>query len=185
MQDQRKWNIKQKEIQANEGLRAEAEKAYNEKRMLRFGNLIELESLEVGGPSAVVVELQTKFNATEGQCHRRIEEADSKLAETQRDLTEQMKKNTGLLDLIRTLGEKQHELEHKLTGAGTQIFVDEDEAKKMQAREEKNRIKALLQTQAKEIETFKTEINMYKRKGGHIYTKVTTNRRVANLNQDN
>ena len=28
-------------------------------------------------------------------------------------------------------------------------------------------------------------INMYKRKGGHIYTKVTTNRRVANLNQDN
>ena len=55
----------------------------------------------------------------------------------------------------------------------------------MQAREEKNRIKALLQTQAKEIETFKTEINMYKRKGGHIYTKVTTNRRVANLNQDN
>jgi hypothetical protein len=26
---------------------------------------------------------------------------------------------------------------------------------------------------------------MYKRKGGHIYTKVTTNRRVANLNQDN
>ena len=55
----------------------------------------------------------------------------------------------------------------------------------MQAREDKNRIKNLLQTQAKEIETFKTEINMYKRKGGHIYTKVTTNRRVANLNQDN
>jgi hypothetical protein len=25
---------------------------------------------------------------------------------------------------------------------------------------------------------------MYKRKGGHIYTKVTTNRRVANLNND-
>jgi len=61
-QDHRKWNIKQKEIQANEGKRAEAEKAYNEKRMLRFGNLIELESLEVGGPSAVVIELQNKFN---------------------------------------------------------------------------------------------------------------------------
>lgn len=96
-----------------------------------------------------------------------------------------MKKNTGLLDLIRTLGEKQHALEHKLTGANNAIFVDEDEQKKMEQREEKNRIKNLLQTQAKEIETFKTEINMYKRKGGHIYTKVTTNRRVANLNQDN
>jgi len=51
--------------------------------------------------------------------------------------------------------------------------------------EEKLKIKKLLEIQAKEIETFKTEINMYKRKGGHIYTKVTTNRRVANLNQDN
>ena len=87
--------------------------------MLRFGNLIELESLEVGGPSALVIDLQNKFNVTETQCFKRIEEAEAKLGETQRELTEQMKKNTGLLDLIRTLGEKQHELEHKLTGAGT------------------------------------------------------------------
>jgi|LauGreDrversion4_2_1035121.scaffolds.fasta_scaffold46520_1 hypothetical protein len=39
--------------------------------------------------------------------------------------------------------------------------------------------------QAKEIDILKTEINLYKRKGGHIYTKVTTNRRVAHLNNDN
>lgn len=56
--------------------------------MLRFGNLIELESLEVGGPSALVIDLQNKFNMTETQCFKRIEEAQSKLGETQKDLTE-------------------------------------------------------------------------------------------------
>lgn len=42
-----------------------------------------------------------------------------------------------------------------------------------------------MEMQAKEIDILKTEINLYKRKGGHIYTKVTTNRRVAHLNNDN
>ena len=50
--------------------------------------------------------------------------------------------------------------------------------------EEKEKLKKLLELQAKEIETLKTEINLYKKKGGHIYTKVTTNRRVANLNNE-
>ena len=45
---------------------------------------------------------------------------------------------------------------------------------------EKEKLKKFLELQAKEIETLKQEINLYKKKGGHIYTKVTTNRRVAN-----
>lgn len=130
-QGKRSHKAVEKEINANEAKRADRERQYDERRMLRFGNLVDLDSLEVGGPSAVVIELQNKFNKTEKACFKRIEEADSTLEETQRELTEQMKKNTGLLDLIRTLGEKQHDLEHKLTGANNAIFVDEDEAKKM------------------------------------------------------
>jgi predicted ribosome quality control (RQC) complex YloA/Tae2 family protein len=60
--------------------------------------------------------------------------------------------------------------------------VDEDDEDKKVMLEDKQRLKNLLELQAKEIESLKTEINLYKRKGGHIYTKVTTNRRVANLN---
>jgi predicted ribosome quality control (RQC) complex YloA/Tae2 family protein len=96
-----------------------------------------------------------------------------------------MKNNTNLLNLIRQLGEEELDLNKKLNDSNKAIFVDEDDEKKRTIMEEKLKIKKLLEIQAKEIETFKTEINMYKRKGGHIYTKVTTNRRVANLNQDN
>lgn len=46
------------------------------------------------------------------------------------------------------------------------------------------KLKSQLELQAKEIDMLKTEINLYKRKGGHIYTKVTTSRRVAHLNDN-
>jgi len=95
-----------------------------------------------------------------------------------------MKSNTMLLNMIRDLGEKELDLDKKLNDSNKAICVDEDDEKKTVILQEKLKIKKLLEIQAKEIETFKTEINMYKRKGGHIYTKVTTNRRVA-LNQDN
>ena len=87
-----------------------------------------------------------------------------------------------MLDLIRRLGEEQLELNKRLDSTNKAIFVDEDDEDKRNLMEEKQRLKNLLEIQAKEIETLKTEINLYKRKGGHIYTKVTTNRRVANLN---
>lgn len=128
------------------------------------------------------MELQNKFTKTEKRSIKLIEDSETEFDNTQRDLTAQMKNNTNLLNLIRQLGEEELDLDKKLNDSNKAIFVDEDDEKKRHIMEEKLRIKKLLEIQAKEIETFKTEINMYKRKGGHIYTKVTTNRRVANLN---
>lgn len=75
------------------------------------------------------------------------------------------------------------DLNRKLDSTNKAIFVDEDDEDKKNLMEEKQKLKQLLELQSKEVETLKTEINLYKRKGGHIYTKVTTNRRVANQNQ--
>lgn len=55
---------------------------------------------------------------------------------------------------------------------------NEEERKAMQA--ERAKMTELLNLQAREIETLKTEINLFRRKGGHIYTKITANRR-ANI----
>jgi hypothetical protein len=87
--------------------------------------------------------------------------------------------------LIRTLGEEQLELNRKLDSTNKAIFVDEDNEEKRKMKELKEHFKQKLEMQAKEIDILKTEINLYKRKGGHIYTKVTTNRRVAHINNDN
>jgi hypothetical protein len=175
---------KKKEINEGEKIRQERDREYKEKQMLRFGDLVDLDNLEVSGPSAAVVDLQNKFHKKEKQCIKAIEDSEADLEKTQRDLTNAIKNNTNLLNLIISLGQKQLDLNKTLDSRNKAIFVDEDDDEKRNLVQEKQKLKELLELQAKEIETLKTEINLYKRKGGHIYTKVTTNRRVANLAQN-
>jgi septal ring factor EnvC (AmiA/AmiB activator) len=47
---------KRKEINEHKKMRNEKEREYNERQMLRFGNLIDLDSLEVSGPSQAVLD---------------------------------------------------------------------------------------------------------------------------------
>ena len=51
------WSTKKREIKENEKIRELKERDYNERQMLRFGNLVDLDNLEVSGPSGVVLEL--------------------------------------------------------------------------------------------------------------------------------
>jgi uncharacterized membrane-anchored protein YhcB (DUF1043 family) len=69
--------------------------------MLRFGNIVDLDNLEISGPSAQVMELTNKFVKTEKKSIKMIEDAETDFDNTQRDLTSQMKNNTNLLNLIR------------------------------------------------------------------------------------
>ena len=113
------------------------------------------------------------------------EEAEADLAATQRDLTSCITMNTNLLDMIKGLGNKQLTLNRQLDSTNKQIFDDnEDEEEKRNNQMKKDLFRAQLESQAKEIDILKTEINLYKKKGGHIYTKVTTNRRVQHLNDN-
>jgi len=50
--------------------------------MLRFGNIVDLDSLEVSGPSQVVLDLQNKFHKMEQRCNTKKEEAESDLQGT-------------------------------------------------------------------------------------------------------
>jgi len=43
----------------------EKKREYEERQMLRFGNLVDLDSLEVSGPSQIVLETQRRFTKTE------------------------------------------------------------------------------------------------------------------------
>jgi len=157
---------------------------YNEKQMLRFGSLIDLDSLEVSGPSQLVIDLRNKLSRVEKDCMRRREDADGDLEQTQRELTVSVKENTGLLDLIIHLGQEQIKLNDMLDETKQAVLEDENADQNKKIIRDKQELREVLQLQARKIETLKTEINLYKRKGGHIYTKVTTNRRNANLNQN-
>jgi hypothetical protein len=78
---------KVKEIKENQKIREIREREYNERQMLRFGNLVDLDNLEISGPSAQVMELQNKFLKTEKKCIKMIEDAEADFDNTQRELT--------------------------------------------------------------------------------------------------
>ena len=92
---------KVKEIKENQKIREVREREYIDRQMLRFGNIVDLDNLEISGPSAQVMELTNKFTKTEKKSIKMIEDAETEFDNTQRDLTSQMKNNTTLLNLIR------------------------------------------------------------------------------------
>lgn len=53
---------REKENKEQTKRRDEKRREYEEKQLLRFGNLIDLDSLEVSGPSPMVLELMGKYN---------------------------------------------------------------------------------------------------------------------------
>lgn len=47
--------------------------------MLRFGDLVDLDSLEIAGPSQTVIDLQGKFYKKEKECIKKIENSETEL----------------------------------------------------------------------------------------------------------
>lgn len=96
----------EKTIKEKNKIRDIKKREYEERQLLRFGSLIELDTLEVSGPSAIVQELINKFKKKEVECIKKIEDTEADHEKTQRELTACVQKNTSLLDLIRQLGEE-------------------------------------------------------------------------------
>lgn len=67
---------KRKDINENKKIKAERQREYNERQMLRFGNLVNLDDLEVSGPSQAVLDKQLEYQMIEKKCIRDIEEKE-------------------------------------------------------------------------------------------------------------
>jgi hypothetical protein len=142
---------KEKENKDATKKRDEKKREYEEKQLLRFGNLIDLDSLEVNGPSPVVMDLMTKYNHTEQQTIKKIEEAESEYARTQRELTSCVQKNTNLLNLIRNFHDKQSTLDAQLSDNKGSLFQQADSEDRVAMEKEKQNKKREIEENAQRI----------------------------------
>merc|ERR1711924_192058 len=78
--------------------------------------------------------------------------------------------NTKLLQQIAGLSQKQFKLEKELNSSGGQLHVNDRGPLIKNEVGERNRLVQLLKLQAKEVDALKAEVNMLRRKGGHVYT---------------
>ena len=95
----------QKEQNKSRQTYAKKKKERTEQMKLLQEAELDLDSLEVSGPSQVVIDLMNKFAKVDARCYKEKEEAEGDLQKTQRELSQKIQENTNLLNYIRELGE--------------------------------------------------------------------------------
>ena len=126
--------------------------------------VIDLERIEPASTSAE--ELRERIKKIEATQQQALQTWHGKLRAAKLTLKEATEESTASLNKVASLFERQHTLETSLNAKQTAVPAKEpgDE------RKERTSLVQLVKIQAKEVEALKLEINMLRRKGGHVYT---------------
>lgn len=144
--------------------------------MLKFGQTVDLDLLERSAPNKHVRDLQQKVLDEEREQQRKLAEWEKKIEKSKRDLNKITADNTSLMEQIVSMGYSQMQLDAALNARIANVTVNDTEPL-VEVRElEREKLKDLMVMQRREISTLQAEINLFRKKGGHIYTTVTTNR---------
>ena len=170
----------EKNCKKHEKKKEEEKKKFEAVQALRFGHAIKLENLKYAEPSDQLAKLKNDFNKSERESVRRIEEAKNGLAECRENFREVTKRNTMLLEARSKLFESIMKKNKQLDLGNKEIFKEEEDSKQGNITQEQLSLQNVLDLQKGKITELKNEISLFRRKGGHIYTKITANRR-ANM----
>ena len=137
-------------------------------QMLKFGQLINLEAIESVGVHKGTDELREKVRLLERKQDAQMKQWAEKLKAAKLDLKKATEASTNCLNTVATLFERQQQLEAALNQRQTAAIGGSDGA--AAAKKERHHLVQLVKIQAKEVEALKVEINMLRRKGGHVYS---------------
>lgn len=146
---------------------------FAELQRLRFGQEVFLELLEKGEPSSDVVQKRVQLREREAGAVHNIANAEKELNEARLLLAEATKRNTELLSAIARLGHSQLDLDSQLASQLQKVRVADTEPTDRMAAAERKRLEEVLAVQVKEIATLQGEINLFRRKGGHVFSTLT------------
>jgi len=169
---------KMKQIAEKEKEVKRKQQVLDDELQLKFGSVIKLDDeIPWTANTENIKKKESEFSKVETRLNRKIHTAEVELEAKKRELNDQVKRNTELLKHIKAMGEKSTELQKKLKNANEQIFKMDNAEQRNKLIEEKNELEEKLSIQNYKIETIRKEIELFKKKGGHIYTAITANRR--------
>lgn len=120
------------------------------------------------GDRKMVDDLNKKISGIEAKYEREIHKIKKGIAAVQEQMLKTIQDNTANLERIAQLTGQQQMLEKELNTKGSAPGAASGLAR--QEIEERKRLVQLVKLQAKEVDALKAEINMLRRKGGHVYT---------------
>lgn len=134
-------------------------------QMLKFGQLIDLEKLERAMiPKKGTEELKVMLKAQDAANREEKRKWNADLAKARGELTAMTAQNTACLNAVADLTTRQRDLEARLMTTQQSVFVDPNAARRKEIAE-RDHLVAVINAQAKEIDTLKAEIAVLSVKG--------------------
>eukprot|EP01065_Artemidia_motanka_P009840 TRINITY_DN15100_c0_g2_i1.p1 TRINITY_DN15100_c0_g2~~TRINITY_DN15100_c0_g2_i1.p1 ORF type:complete len:1845 (+),score=929.68 TRINITY_DN15100_c0_g2_i1:115-5649(+) len=159
--------------QAEELVKQWEQRVY-EVQLLKFGQKVDLESLEDVSVDRQTEELKLRLRAEESKWERAMrvqQHALKKLKERQQQVTTE---NSTALQNLANLRQDQQRLEGQLNVSQNKILTRMAGGSRIATASDRANLKDLVVMQQREIDALKNEIAMLRRKGGHVYTPVVS-----------
>ena len=154
----------------------EKETEFKNEQILKFGLEIDFNFLLQASKKTTVDRYENEYKKLKIESDRKIDAFKQKIAEAKTVLRKETNNNTAQLNEIkRKLEEKQYNdkrLEEKnseITKKNNKKFVMYD------LKEKKIKLKEILKLLKQQMDALKKEIDIFRRKGGHIYSTIASN----------
>ncbi|XP_043929077.1 cilia- and flagella-associated protein 44 [Protopterus annectens] len=135
--------------------------------MMKFGRIVDLESLQTFSESRVLEELKEQTRLKELELFKQAKQWEDVISQQKDQLTLVTKEQTLRLQQMNALLLEKKDLENKLEARQKNTGKEFQGMRKAEV-EERQRLVNLVQLQVQEIETLREEIDLLSRKGGHI-----------------
>lgn len=156
-----------REMREKQAANDELDRKCNELQMLKFGALIELESLETSDINPQGVELRSKLRTMEKKSSSAVKAEDERIFALKAELASMVMTNTAQFREKLDLTLDKRALEGALK-QGRKEMITDDSAMLKKERMERRRLKELASLQEQEIGSLRAEIEKLGRKGGHV-----------------
>jgi len=173
---QRDFRVRKKEKKSAMETIGDLQSKFEDIQMLKFGQTVDLDLIERSAPNKYVQELQEKVLDAEKDHRQTLARWEKMIESSKKELARVTQENTSLMEQIVSMGYSQMQLDAALNARISNVTVNDTEPLNEVRELERERLKDLVMLQQKEIATLQAEINLFRKKGGHIYTTVTANR---------
>ncbi|KAG8464582.1 hypothetical protein KFE25_009950 [Diacronema lutheri] len=149
---------------------AELEARAIDVQLLKFGQQVDLDALSNYTVNKGAEELREKVALLEQKQHRALAQWETRLKEAKAELIRATQQSTTALERVAQLLAAQAALEgalNKTQKAGGAVSVP---SSGQEDALERGRLVQMVKLQGKEVDALKVEINMLRRKGGHVYS---------------
>ena len=153
-----------------EGGIAAAKKKAEDLQVLKFGQMVDISTLDKATGSATLNKAEAEVGAQEDGQRSEVARVQDGIKAQQAALVEVTRGNTRLLEHIADLTGKQNTLEGELDDTSSaSALLAPDSALSQEAAAEKVRLQQLVQLQSAEMEALRGEVFVLRHKGGYLY----------------